>query len=279
MPSSIVSEIPSLAPKESLPKKDLPEEALEEEIKIDDDWLDLYPVTKDAVLNPESMTTYPLEELRAFFGEQTYLYYQLGIAEEDPIDKAARGIRNTNVNFPIENIRYVEQTEEQEDKDGETIDVVKRYYYTLYKVAEGGFFRVSWMVFKNAGLIYHGGGIYTKSELTREDFKNVKVGTTLYDIMKIDPYLDIGSIQTTMPISESVSLLQNGELIYIYCLFNWDALESDEEVVYPEEVKTPLDQERYWLIVEEISLLDVKDAPWFELGKMLPQDMELCFGA
>lgn len=233
-----------------------------EETEMTGQWRIDFPITEEEHLDPDSMTEYSIQELRDFFGEQPYVYYQVLKNNEDPIGDKHRAVYYVNEHFPVENMRYHTHFL----KDGET-EYSWEYYYTLYKVKEGGYYRVKWIAL--GFMLYSRGGVYTKSNLTENDFEGVSVGMLPKYVFEIDPYLIYIPSQNY---AWSHSILEDGTVMYI--TYTYDS--STEEIVEERE------EGESWLLytayVETKTVENIEDMYGYELGQMLPQDIELCFG-
>jgi hypothetical protein len=225
-------------------------------------WETDFLITEDEYLDPDSMTEYSIQELRDFFGEQGYLYYFQLKHDEGPVAWEHRKVYYVNEHFPVENMRHHTWSM----KDGEK-EYSWDYYYTLYKVKEGGYYRVEWSLQGN--MIYSYGGIYTKSNLTEKDFAGVQEGMILKDVLKTDPYLFYLESNYS---AESYSLLSNGKVMYVTYIID---INIDEFLKEMEENERGL---LYASRVETKTVENLVDTPGYELAQMLPQDIELCFG-
>lgn len=153
-------------------------------------------------------TEYSLEELEAYFGRYyiSLRLYNKNINLDEAILPSGYGFswEAINSNFPVECLRYNQN-----------------YFYSVYKVKEGGLFYVFWNVDRksmpneyldeNRPPVAMTASFYLKELASVYDFKIAKGFTTAYDVFKMDTQMEM----ETWHLVYSYNLLDNGKVLSI----------------------------------------------------------------
>lgn len=167
-----------------------------------EEWLDKYPVSQEEEISTLNMKSYPLEDLKSYFG--IYSSVEYGKFGGWPEHYSAT-INEINEKYLIQNVRYYEGK-----------------YYTIYKVEEGGYFYIFWGMTSNLDCTEYSIKVYDKfyiNELNKkENFTSIEKGSTFEDILIADPWADLVWINNTVG-SLACSLLEDGSFLVYSCIF------------------------------------------------------------
>lgn len=175
------------------------------ETRMEDRFTNEFEVNNTTMLEDVLTQTYDLQELQAFFGEiptNEALMYGSGDRTED------FSMRAVNERFPVECLRL-----------GGAIG-----YYSVYRVASGGYFYVFWTKTSEASsgepAILEGDcanayfTVYLPSLRKESDFAPILEGaSTAEDVSEIDPALEVSFLMSSG--IYSYSLLEDGSVLEI----------------------------------------------------------------
>ena len=172
-----------------------------EEMDIEEEFVPGFFYNDSKPLTDILTRAYDLEELTDFFGQIPYQENSTYGNSNDEVDLTIKGV---NEKFPIEALR--------------------RKWYSVYKVNEGGYFYVFWVKtfdpfpsmesdYIDDAMVYFTAYVLTlKSE---KDFDSIKEGiSTAEDVARIDPAFELSFfLSSGIP---SYSLLDNGSIVEIW---------------------------------------------------------------
>ena len=189
------------------------------------------PINNTIDIKSVKRPEYSLSELNNYFGEYSLQEKSVFNIENYQVEL---DIQTVNTKFPIEFIR----------NNG-------NFYYSLYKVKEGGFYYVFWSISDDN--IYVSDTFYIDKLKNISDFKSLTTSTSTYeDVYSLDPS------------SELILILSNG--IYSYSLLDTG------ELLQIEYKFTDMKQ-RKDLIVKNMTIISTKYPSFLKLKSIFNMDI------